>query len=239
VLNKPTIPAVGTSAIKDIPASGNATSTQVVMGNDTRLSDARTPTTHTHDYAAISHTHSYQAADADLLAIVGLTGTSGFLKKTAADTWSLDTSSYAATTHAHTIADVISLQTTLDSKAQTSAANTWTATQKFETAIQEKMVAMGTGSNINVTAGTLFQKTISGTTTFTLSNTPATGTLISFAIELTNGGSATVTWFAGVNWPGGTAPVLTAAGVDILGFYSHNGGSTWRGFAMALDSKVA
>lgn len=35
-----------------------------------------------------------QAYDADLSAIAGLAGTSGFLKKTAADTWSLDTSTY-------------------------------------------------------------------------------------------------------------------------------------------------
>lgn len=35
-----------------------------------------------------------QPLDADLTAIAGLTGTSGFLKKTAADTWSLDTTSY-------------------------------------------------------------------------------------------------------------------------------------------------
>lgn len=35
-----------------------------------------------------------QAYDADLSAIAALAGTSGFLKKTAADTWSLDTSSY-------------------------------------------------------------------------------------------------------------------------------------------------
>ncbi len=40
---------------------------------------------------------SYQAADADLTAIAGLTGTSGFLKKTAANTWSLDTTSYVPT----------------------------------------------------------------------------------------------------------------------------------------------
>jgi hypothetical protein len=35
-----------------------------------------------------------QPLDADLTAIAGLAGTSGFLKKTAADTWSLDTSTY-------------------------------------------------------------------------------------------------------------------------------------------------
>lgn len=43
-----------------------------------------------------SHDHSgvYQPADADLTAIAALTGTTGFLKKTAANTWSLDTNTY-------------------------------------------------------------------------------------------------------------------------------------------------
>ncbi len=36
----------------------------------------------------------YQPLDADLTAIAGLTGTSGFLKKTAANTWTLDTNTY-------------------------------------------------------------------------------------------------------------------------------------------------
>lgn len=39
----------------------------------------------------------YQAKDADLTAIAALSGTSGFLKKTAADTWSLDTTTYVPT----------------------------------------------------------------------------------------------------------------------------------------------
>ena len=49
--NKPTL---GTAAVKDIPSSGDASSEQVVMGNDTRLSDARTPTSHTHTKSEIT-----------------------------------------------------------------------------------------------------------------------------------------------------------------------------------------
>ena len=45
IKNKPTL---GTAAAKDVPTSGNASATQVVMGNDSRLTDARTPTAHTH-----------------------------------------------------------------------------------------------------------------------------------------------------------------------------------------------
>lgn len=44
------------------------------------------------------HTHSdLQPLDADLSAIAGLSGTSGLLKKTAANTWELDTNSYVTT----------------------------------------------------------------------------------------------------------------------------------------------
>jgi len=39
---------LGTAAFKDVASSGNASTTQVVMGNDSRLTDSRTPTSHTH-----------------------------------------------------------------------------------------------------------------------------------------------------------------------------------------------
>ncbi len=46
--------AVGTAAAKNVPTSGNASTTEVVMGNDTRLSDSRTPTAHSHSAADIN-----------------------------------------------------------------------------------------------------------------------------------------------------------------------------------------
>lgn len=49
--NKPTL---GTASALDVATSGNASSTQVVKGNDTRLSDARTPTSHTHTKSQIT-----------------------------------------------------------------------------------------------------------------------------------------------------------------------------------------
>lgn len=45
IKNKPTL---GTAALKDVPVSGDASTTQVVTGDDSRLTDARTPVSHTH-----------------------------------------------------------------------------------------------------------------------------------------------------------------------------------------------
>lgn len=121
----------------------------------------------------------------------------------------------------------------VDSKV---AAASGTATGLIITGTRETRVAVA-ASAIDLSAGNLFTRTISDTTTFTVSNVPASGTAVSFILELTNGGSATVNWWSGMKWAGGTAPALTASGVDVLGFYSHDGGTTWRGFLLAKDSK--
>lgn len=98
-------------------------------------------------------------------------------------------------------------------------------------------VAAVASTVVDCSLGSYFTKTITAVTNFTVSNVPASGTCASIMLELTNGGSQTVTWFTGVTWAGGTAPTLTAAGVDVLGFYTLNGGTTWRGFLMAKDIK--
>ena len=65
-------PTLGTAAAKDVAVSGNASTTQVVMGNDTRLTDSRTPTSHTHgniQNAGTLQTNDVTIANGDKLVI--------------------------------------------------------------------------------------------------------------------------------------------------------------------------
>lgn len=100
---------------------------------------------------------------------------------------------------------------------------------------REAQVAMGAGNAINCLSGNYFTKSISTATTFTVSNVPASGTAVSFILDLTNGGSATITWWSGVKWASGSAPTLTTSGRDVLGFFTHDGGTTWSGILIAKD----
>lgn len=104
------------------------------------------------------------------------------------------------------------------------------------TAVKETRVTMA-ANDINLATGNYFTKTISGATTLTVSNVPATGTAAAFILDLTNGGSATITLWAGVKWVGGTVPALTAAGRDVLGFFTHDGGTTWTALLLGKDVK--
>ena len=126
-------------------------------------------------------------------------------------------------------------QTALDAKSDTTHSHT-SFTGLTVTGLKETSVAMG-ANNIDLATGNLFTKTISGATTLTVSNVPASGTVGYFILQLTNGGSATVTWFSGVRWAGGTAPTLTASGKDILSFYTIDAGTTWNVVSIQKDVK--
>lgn len=104
------------------------------------------------------------------------------------------------------------------------------------TGLREARIAMG-ANDVDVRSGNYFTKTISGATTLTVSNVPASGTAASFILDLTNGGSATITWWSGMKWAGGAAPTLTSAGRDVLGFFTHDGGTTWTGLVLGKDVK--
>jgi hypothetical protein len=99
---------------------------------------------------------------------------------------------------------------------------------------------LGSGSGtrtIDLSLGNYVSATVAGTTTWIFSNAIASPAAIGFVLELTNGGSAALTWPSAVKWPGGTAPTLTAAGVDVLTFITDDAGTNWRGVASMVDSK--
>lgn len=80
--------------------------------------------------------------------------------------------------------------------------------------------------DIDCSAGNYFTKTINGASTFTVSSVPASRSF-SFVLELEHT-SGTITWFSGVEWPGGTAPTLTTGKTHFFIFHTDNGGTRWR-----------
>lgn len=102
---------------------------------------------------------------------------------------------------------------------------------------QETKAVIST-SVIDLSTANYFTKTITAPTTFSVSNVPPSGTVASFILDLTNGGSNTVTWWTGTQWPNGLTPTLTSSGRDVLGFFTHDGGTTWSGFVLGKDVKA-
>lgn len=89
----------------------------------------------------------------------------------------------------------------------------------------QTVVAVGALA-IDCSTGNYFTKTISGDSTFTVTNVPASRSY-SFVLQLTHTSGA-ITWFSGVIWPGGTAPTLTTGKVHLFVFATADGGTTWR-----------
>jgi hypothetical protein len=98
--------------------------------------------------------------------------------------------------------------------------------------------SVGTLATIDVTNANFFSATLGFATTFAFTNPCTTGDFGGFILELTNGGSADVYWPAAVDFPGGTAPTLTAAGVDLLVFVTRDSGTTYHGMVASADSKT-
>ena len=93
----------------------------------------------------------------------------------------------------------------------------------------------GTSPAVNCETGNSFSLVLSGATTFTFTNPPASGTAYTFSVEIIqdSGGSGhTVTWPSSVDWPAATAPTLTADAnaKDIFVFTTRDGGTNWYGF---------
>lgn len=80
-----------------------------------------------------------------------------------------------------------------------------------------------------------YSATISGNTTFALSNWPTGGVTSGFSLLLTNPGAFTITWPTGTKWPGGAPPAFTVSGMDRVVFISDDAGVTWHAVVVGQD----
>ena len=84
------------------------------------------------------------------------------------------------------------------------------------------------GNIVSITAG--------GTLTLSITNPPASGKTGTLVLLLTNGGAVSVSWPSGTTWLTGSAPSLTASGLDVISFTTTDGGTTWRTHLLMLNS---
>ena len=94
---------------------------------------------------------------------------------------------------------------------------------------REKLTALASGT-INLNTGNVFTHTLSGNTTYSITNA-VSGQAHSFTLIITQTATVrTITFPASVKWQGGEIPDMTTASKTyVLTFVSVNGGAIWLG----------
>ena len=137
--------SLGTASYLNVPASGNAASGEVVKGDDTRLSDARTPLNHTHVVADVTGLQT--ALDGKQPLTTVLTNT------TASFTTTLETKLNGIATGA----TVNSSDATLLARVNHTGTQLAATISDFNAAADARVVAGITGKEDTITAGTTAQ----------------------------------------------------------------------------------
>jgi len=118
-----------------------------------------------------------------------------------------------------------------------------TGVTTFADGVNEDYTELTSSSNatsLDCAVGNVFGTTLTEDTTFSFTNAPTSGTAFGFVVEVKQDASASgyaVTWPASVKWPSATEPTLsaTANAIDILTFYTRDGGTTFYGFLSGAD----
>ena len=140
-----------------------------------------------------------------------------------------------ATTAELNYLDIATLGLTAASKAVTADAN---GVVSFDNGTIEESTTITSSSNaatINLRDGNVFEHDLTENVTYTFSNPAASGRASAFILKVIQDSSArTITWPGSVDWAAATAPTLTATnnGVDVFGFLTIDGGTTYYGFTL-------
>ena len=178
---------------------------------------------------AATVTGAAQSAITSLGTLTGLT-VSGEASMTTLDIGGTNVTATAAELN---YLDIATLGLTQASKAVTADAN---GVVTHDAGVSDEYTAVTSSSNattIDCRVGNTFAHTLTENTTFTFSYPAASGKSTIFLLKLIQDSTArTVTWPGSVDWAAATAPTITAtnAGVDILVFMTHDGGTIWYGF---------
>ncbi len=98
-----------------------------------------------------------------------------------------------------------------------------------------------TANTVDLSTSNWFRYTLTGGTTFTFANAPASGNTYMFAMLLIQDatGGRTVSWANTIYWAGGTIPpaTTTANARDVWTFTTFDGGSTFIGTLTVKDAR--
>ena len=131
--------------------------------------------------------------------------------------------------------DVATVGLTEASKVVTADAN---GVVSFDNGTIEEVTSVTSSSNaatINLRDGNVFEHDLTENVTYTFSNPAASGRASCFVLKVIQDSTArTITWPASVDWDSSNAPILTSTnnGVDVFGFLTIDGGTTYYGFTL-------
>jgi hypothetical protein len=103
------------------------------------------------------------------------------------------------------------------------------------------LASSSNAAEMDLANGNYFTTTLTeNISTITFANLPASGQFASWEWQITQDAGAsgyTLTFPAAVKWPGGTAPTLTAtaSAIDVLAFWTSDGGTTIFGAITGQD----
>lgn len=86
---------------------------------------------------------------------------------------------------------------------------------------------VGTDTVIDLTLGNVVSLTLTGAAQLSFSSVAPAGKSSTVTLWITNGSAYALTWSPALKWAGGSAPTLSAAGLDIIVLTTIDGGATW------------